>query len=150
MSDFSRRTLVRGVAWSVPVVAVAANAPAFAASFPPVKLTFVGGEKCPGNSAGTNFNNKTYIFQFTADYAPAPGSITASTVTVNTDVFDVKRITIVGTTIYFITESSGNSANASGQGSFTYTSGMPAVTQNATFTYSNTPPAQQACSNPNI
>lgn len=32
MSDFSRRSLVRGVAWTVPVVAVAANAPAFATS----------------------------------------------------------------------------------------------------------------------
>lgn len=32
MTDFSRRTLVRGAAWTVPVVAVAATAPAFAAS----------------------------------------------------------------------------------------------------------------------
>lgn len=32
MSQFNRRTLVRGAAWSIPVVAVAAHAPAFAAS----------------------------------------------------------------------------------------------------------------------
>ncbi len=32
MSQYSRRTVVRGAAWSIPVVAVAANAPAFAAS----------------------------------------------------------------------------------------------------------------------
>ena len=32
MSQYNRRTLVRGAAWSIPVVAVAANAPAFAAS----------------------------------------------------------------------------------------------------------------------
>lgn len=32
MSHYSRRTLVRGAAWSIPVVAVAAHAPAFAAS----------------------------------------------------------------------------------------------------------------------
>ena len=32
MSDFSRRTLVRGAAWTVPVISVAATAPAFAAS----------------------------------------------------------------------------------------------------------------------
>lgn len=32
VSQFSRRTLVHGAAWSIPVVAVAAHAPAFAAS----------------------------------------------------------------------------------------------------------------------
>lgn len=32
VSQFNRRTLVRGAAWSIPVVAVAAQAPAFAAS----------------------------------------------------------------------------------------------------------------------
>lgn len=32
MSDFSRRTLVRGAAWTVPVISVAAAVPAFAAS----------------------------------------------------------------------------------------------------------------------
>lgn len=35
MSDFSRRSLVRGVAWTVPVVAVAAHTPAFASSQDP-------------------------------------------------------------------------------------------------------------------
>lgn len=35
MSDFSRRTVVRGAAWTVPVVAVATQAPAFAVSLPP-------------------------------------------------------------------------------------------------------------------
>ncbi len=32
MSQYNRRTVVRGAAWSLPVVAVAAQAPAFAAS----------------------------------------------------------------------------------------------------------------------
>ncbi|HSU01934.1 MAG TPA: hypothetical protein VLK03_05245 [Nocardioides sp.] len=32
MSQYNRRTLVRGAAWTIPVVAVAAHAPAFAAS----------------------------------------------------------------------------------------------------------------------
>jgi hypothetical protein len=32
MSQFNRRTLVRGAAWSIPVVAIAAHAPAFATS----------------------------------------------------------------------------------------------------------------------
>ena len=32
MSQYNRRTLVRGAAWSIPVVAIAGHAPAFAAS----------------------------------------------------------------------------------------------------------------------
>ena len=32
MSQYNRRTLVRGAAWSIPVVAIAAQAPSFAAS----------------------------------------------------------------------------------------------------------------------
>lgn len=44
MSDFTRRTVVRGAAWTVPVVAVAANAPAFATSYdpPPPVINFGG------------------------------------------------------------------------------------------------------------
>lgn len=145
-----RRTLVRGIAWTTPVVALAAAAPAFAASYPPVKLSFVGGEKCPGNSAGSNGNGKTYIFQFEADSAPAQGSVTAGTVTVNGAIFTVKRVTVKGTTVYLVTESSGSSANASGAGSLTYTSGMPPLTQTVTFTYSATPPAKEVCSDPTV
>ena len=148
MSDFSRRSLVRGVAWSVPVVAVAVNAPAFAASFPPVKLTFEFGEKCSGNSS--SFNPKTYIFQFQADSQPAQGSVDADVVTVNGEIFNVVRIRIIGTTVFLVTESSGNSANASGQGSVTYTSGMPEVTQTVTFTYQGTPPDKALCSRTDI
>jgi hypothetical protein len=32
MTDMKRRTIVRGTAWTIPVIAVAATAPAFAAS----------------------------------------------------------------------------------------------------------------------
>ncbi len=44
MSDFSRRTVVRGFAWTVPVIAVAAQAPAFATSHepPPPVINFGG------------------------------------------------------------------------------------------------------------
>lgn len=85
MSDFSRRTLVRGVAWSVPVVAVAANAPAFAGSdmTPPPPMINLGGA-C-GNTGATqkgcggkftlqvpltvnNPTSKDIVFQITAMY----------------------------------------------------------------------------------
>lgn len=147
MAEYTRRTLVRGAAWTVPVVVVAAQAPAFAASYPPITLTFVGGEKCPGRSAVADGNDKTYIFQFEADTAPAAGSVTASTVTVNGADFDVKRISIIGTRVYVITESSRSSANASGAGSISYRSGMPRVRRTLAFTYAATPPGQGACGN---
>ncbi|MBL0746853.1 hypothetical protein [Nocardioides baculatus] len=51
MSDFTRRTVVRGAAWTVPVVAVAANAPAFAVSAGTVTFESLGiACKLPGAS----------------------------------------------------------------------------------------------------
>lgn len=49
-SGLSRRTLAKGAAWAVPAVAVAAAAPAYAASEGPIRLT---GKACklPGNSS---------------------------------------------------------------------------------------------------
>lgn len=44
MPDFSRRTVVRGTAWTVPVVAIATSVPAFAASLlpPPPVVNLAG------------------------------------------------------------------------------------------------------------
>ena len=51
MSEYSRRTVVRGAAWSVPVIAVAANAPAFAVSAGTVTFESLGiACKLPGAS----------------------------------------------------------------------------------------------------
>lgn len=51
MTDFSRRTVVRGAAWSVPVVAIAAQAPAFAVSAGRVTFESLGiACKLPGAS----------------------------------------------------------------------------------------------------
>ncbi len=60
----SRRALVRTVGWSVPVVAVASAAPAFAASPPAWTITSLSYE---GNAAGTRNNAATYQFRFTLD-----------------------------------------------------------------------------------
>lgn len=62
-TPFSRRTLTRGMAWSVPVVAVAAHAPAFAVSRTPPTAVFVGACKYPGNSCRRA--PKGYAFAFT-------------------------------------------------------------------------------------
>lgn len=84
MSHYSRRTLVRGVAWSVPVVAVAAQAPAFATSHeqpPPPTFDFANAYKNPGASCNSscipkqsygvpvtvqNVSGEDYFIQFTS------------------------------------------------------------------------------------
>ena len=50
----NRRTVVRGAAWSIPVVAVAANAPAFAASTDAPGFKNYFGCKTPGDPNGPN------------------------------------------------------------------------------------------------
>ena len=60
----TRRTLVKGAAWSVPVVAVAGAAPAMAASGGGPNVTIGGACKLPGNSCGNVFV-KGYIFDLT-------------------------------------------------------------------------------------
>lgn len=79
MSQYSRRTVVRGAAWSIPVVAVAANAPAFAASTDapsvPGSSAFVvcklpgAGQNCQSYRATLNLTvqpSDTWTIDFTA------------------------------------------------------------------------------------
>ena len=143
MSNFTRRTIVRGTAWSVPVVAIAAHAPAFAASAPPINLTYVEAIKCSGNSDSND--PKTYVFVFTAAYAPAPGSVSATTVTINGSVFVVEKVVVSGTTIYVQSTSSSSSANASGTLTISYTSGIPPVLKAPSFPYNGTSPDHNIC-----
>jgi hypothetical protein len=67
MSQYNRRTIVRGAAWTIPVVAVASTAPAFAAStdapsiggsasFTSCKLSGLGGSNCQGYRLGINLS----------------------------------------------------------------------------------------------
>ena len=57
----SRRTVAKGAAWAVPVVAVASAAPAMAGSLPPVHIDFTaGGCKIPGNSMKHGYD-KGYV-----------------------------------------------------------------------------------------
>jgi hypothetical protein len=143
MSDFSRRTIVRGTAWSVPVVAIAAHAPAFAASAPPITLSYVEAIKCSGNSDPDD--PKTYVFVFTADSAPAQGSVSATTVTINNKVFVVEKVVISGTTIYVQSVPSKNSATGTGTLTISYTSGNPPVLKAPSFDYSGTNPDHGIC-----
>lgn len=59
----SRRTLVKGAAWSVPVVAVAGTAPAWAASPGPVDPSYQPGTFCKHTSGG-RFTDYHAVFCF--------------------------------------------------------------------------------------
>ncbi len=75
----SRRTLARGAAWSVPIVAVGVAAPAFAVSPGSTPHLVPGGScKCPG-SGGNNFNFKAVIAVATAGNADWTFTITGFT-----------------------------------------------------------------------
>ncbi len=60
-SQVSRRTLARGAAWTVPMVAIAVAAPAYAASQVLAPTVDAGAScKCPGSGAN-NFNFKAVL-----------------------------------------------------------------------------------------
>lgn len=63
-TGISRRTVTKAMAWAVPVVAIAAPVPAFAASGGPPTGVFNGACKLPGNACGNVFI-KGYVLQFT-------------------------------------------------------------------------------------
>lgn len=73
----SRRTLVKGAAWSVPVVAVAGAAPAHAASPGQVILTQVGACKSPGNSCRSFAKGYIFTFNVTSTWS-CPVTVTAA------------------------------------------------------------------------
>jgi len=61
-SGISRRTLAKGAAWSIPVVAIASAAPAYAHSGNPPTITVLGGCKQPGESCSSFGFSKGYTF----------------------------------------------------------------------------------------
>lgn len=54
MTQYNRRTVVRGAAWTLPVVAVGAQAPAYAASTDAPSVGPTTGCKTPGDPNGLN------------------------------------------------------------------------------------------------
>lgn len=61
--QINRRTVTKGIAWSVPAVAIASAAPAFASSGPKPTLSFLGACKYPGNNCGGEVKH-AYGFRF--------------------------------------------------------------------------------------
>lgn len=73
----SRRTIVKGAAWSVPIIAVAAQAPAFAAS-QPITCGPTAECKLPGEGS----NSKDYVVRL---------NCTSTTPIVKVEVYDTKN-----------------------------------------------------------
>lgn len=132
----SRRSITTAAAWAVPVIAVGAAAPAFAAS-PGVVITFTGeGCKYPGRSVDGKEYGYKIAFTVTSSEATtvsfqtvtAPNYPDALIIEVGPDDVDATTVNVpAGTsTIYVIIGadiqvSGGNSAN--GTAMFTYITG---------------------------
>ncbi len=163
MSQISRRTIAKGAAWSVPVVAVGAAAPAMAASKGIFELT---GAACklPGNSQDTY---KGYAFGVTATN-PFNVQITITIESLFIDTTDLGDVLIIQTdpldatvcsaypvntlvipadttltNLVVLTENAANSQQ--GELTVTYTvEGGPGGTYEATGSAPVTPPIQGA------
>lgn len=144
----SRRSVVRGAAWSVPVISMAATAPVFAASADPI-TGFIEALKCPGNS--TPGVRDAVVVAFTtrsqedanALLAQANADLSVFKITGNGTVWDVKRVTLIGTTLYVVTVPRGNSANASGELKVEYT--LRGTVYTDTYAYNGTSPDHDIC-----
>ena len=117
-SGVSRRSVAKGLAWSVPAVAVASAAPAFAASGSGPVPTFISACKYPGGSCSSR--PKGYSLFFRIDN-PTDKTIYIYTVTITsvtgtplTFAFSVPRLPVAvpagGSVIADFVASSGNSA----------------------------------------
>lgn len=155
-SGVSRRTVTMAAAWAVPVIAMAAPAPAFAASGG--TITF-GGEACklPGNSQSTY---KGYVFKMSASNTTNSSiSITILSVTLDGNdlgafsIINLNGCTIMGnpfpvtanttlSTLALLTSNAPNSQN--GSLVVTYTISNVVGTQTATQTVSGLNPIQGA------
>ena len=128
-TQFSRRTLARGVAWSVPVVAVATAAPAFAVSRVPPRPVFLGACKFPGNSCRKAEKGYAFAFQVTNLDARTLAFCSASLSINDPNPFPGVNFTYTGGcfeiaggatgTAFFFFSGSGDSANSPFTGSIT-------------------------------
>lgn len=128
-THFSRRTLTRGVAWSVPVVATVAHAPAFAVSRVRPRAVFVGACKFPGNSCKKANKGYAFAFQVTNDDVRSLAFCSASLTIDEPDPFDGITFNYTGGCFtvgggqsgiaYFFFSGSADSANSPFTGSLT-------------------------------
>lgn len=154
----SRRTVAKAMAWSVPAVALAVPAPAYAASPGIVTLTGTGC-KLPGNS---NDLYKGYAFKASiSNTNPVPITLTITSVTLNgtplgnVTVVDLTNCTNLGASfvvpaqggfpnVAIITQNGTNSQNGTLVVSYTITGG-PGGSEQATANATGLGPIQGSC-----
>jgi hypothetical protein len=149
----SRRTVAKAMAWSVPAVALAVPAPAYAASPGTISLTGTGC-KLPGNS---NETYKGYAFRAVlSNTTNAPVTVTITDMDLGTsDLGDVKIINlngcvVLGTNTFIIPANTTLSnvalltqnAASSENGTLVVTYTVSGVPDQATATASGLPPIQ--------
>lgn len=130
----NRRTVVRGAAWTVPVVAVAASAPAFATSPTPPDFGKLTACKLPGQSTDTPFG-----YLFTVPYNGLLTQLSLVMLTLNGAVKTPTCVRIEGPNLKFEVQSA-NSADASGDGTIVFT--FNDVEYTASFQYNGTKPCK--------
>lgn len=128
----TRRTVARGVAWTLPVVAVSATAPAFATSPVPPDFGKLTACKIPGNSG-----DLTKGYKFTVPYNGSVDMITGLTLTLNGVFKTPECLSADGANLTFYVVSS-NSADGEGNGAVEFMFGGQLYTP--TFEYNGTKP----------
>lgn len=154
-SGISRRTVVKGVAWSVPAIVVGTAAPAMAAS-PPVFVD-VFGQFCkhPGNSTGP-CPFRTHLTLLWDNTSALPMTVTITSVVINGVTYTGGEILPSGAFVVpanaddfvysLVVGPTPNSANAVVTVNYDYTDGTVAGTgsgSSGTGTARDTPPCQQ-------
>ena len=138
--DVTRRTFTRGAAWGVPVIAVAVQAPVFAASSDPL-VGVVEASKCPGKSTK---EPDTVIVTFSSSYALTgftKDNITA--LTVNGAAIPVERVVVQDRLVHVVTVPRNNSADAAGVLVIEYT--IAGQSYIGTFAYDGSHPNHELC-----
>ena len=137
----TRRTVVRGAAWTTPLIAVSVAAPAFAASVPPptIKGNSVGG-KCPGQS--TDFE---WGFVIPVETTGPVETLNVTNLVYNGQVLSPSEFCVskASDTLFVISFDSTSSANGVGGGTFSYSltyNGGQVATGTRTFSYDGTNP----------
>lgn len=139
----TRRTVVRGAAWTAPLVAVGVAVPAFAASIPvpTVDGNSVGG-KCPGQS--TDFE---WGFVVPVSTTGPVNSLVITNLVYNGQLLGPGEFCVAtaGPQLFVISFDSTSSANGVGGGTFDYTLTYVGgtATGTATFSYDGTNPIRQ-------
>lgn len=129
-----RRTVVRGAVWTVPVIAVSAQAPAYATSPVPPKFDEAVVCKLPGQSTDVAFG---YFFK--VPYNGSFEQLSIDGLTLNGQVRTAECINVRGGFLEFVVKST-NSADGSGSAVINFTFNGQA--DSVPFEYNGTKPCK--------